>query len=144
MHLSRSGISSQLTQGRSKVRRLVNQLSWEPDLRKEILKQGLKKKHRVGFYHYRMDVYKHFQWHLQVYGCTHCAYHERSDPRFASQTFQQLVALCVLYLCQLNSHAINYELISFLHAEFNFYIWISTPNKNRNPCNMHIYHIKLG
>ncbi len=62
----------QLTQGGSKLRCLVNQLSWEgpvqnyviltgiseqPDLRKGILKWGFKKKkHWVDFYHYRMDV----------------------------------------------------------------------------------------
>ncbi len=55
---------------------LVNQLSWEgpvqncviltgiseqPDLRKGILKQGLKKTRCGFFYHYRMDVYTHFQ-----------------------------------------------------------------------------------
>ncbi len=67
---------TQLSQGGSKVRRLVKQLLWErsaqnyiiltgtseqPDLRKGILKQGLKKKHWVDFYHYRTDVYTHFQ-----------------------------------------------------------------------------------
>ncbi len=64
--------SSQLTQGGSKVRRLVNQLLWEgssvqncviltgiseqPNLREDF-KLEIKKKHWVDFYQYRMDVY---------------------------------------------------------------------------------------
>ncbi len=66
-----SADNSQFTQGGSKVRLLVNQLSWEgpvqnyitltgiseqPDLRKEIIKQGL---NWVDFI--IMDVYTHFQ-----------------------------------------------------------------------------------
>ncbi len=69
--------SSQLTQGGSKVRRpcqstigegpvqnyvILTGISEQPDLRKRILKyRDKKKKHWVDFYHYRMDVYTHFQ-----------------------------------------------------------------------------------
>ncbi len=67
--------STKLTQGGSKVRRSCQSTivggrvqnyviligTEQPDLRKGILKQGFKKKHCVDFYHYRMDVYTHFQ-----------------------------------------------------------------------------------
>ncbi len=36
----------------------------------------------------------YLQWRLQVYGCKHCVYHERSDcPEICLQTFQQPVSL---------------------------------------------------
>ncbi len=64
--------SSRLIQGGSKVRRSCQstivggacaelRISEQPDLRKGILNRDLKKKHWVDFYHYRMDVYTHFQ-----------------------------------------------------------------------------------
>ncbi len=37
------------------------------------------------------ELHRQEQWRLQVYGCTHYAYHECSDLRFASQSFQQFV-----------------------------------------------------
>ncbi len=68
--------SSQVSQGGPKVKEpcqltivgvacaelvILKRIAELPDLRKGILKQGLKKKHWVDFYHYRMDVYTHFE-----------------------------------------------------------------------------------
>ncbi len=40
---------------------ILTGISEQPDLRKGILNRNLKKKYWVDFYHYRVNVYTHFQ-----------------------------------------------------------------------------------
>ncbi len=62
----------------------------------------------------------------------------QTDLRFASQTFQQLVAMCPV---SLSTDAINYEFISLLHAKVNFYIYISRQIKTEiRAVRTHLYH----
>ncbi len=48
----------------AKVRRLVNQLSWEGPVQNYIILTGISEQpdlKKVDLYHYRMDVYTHFK-----------------------------------------------------------------------------------
>ncbi len=90
----------------------------------------------------RFDYFSNFyeQWRLQVYGCTLCVYHERSDwPEICLANISAVSSYVSRIPVDWNSHAINYELSVFCSQSQFLHINI-TPNINRNLCCTHVYH----